>query len=285
MKYCQGVIIAFSFLAGALAASINSSELDKLYSRLAALEEKDQLRNIHQQQQDILISKLQSEINHERQLRTNIEKELTKLKHQYAIQTEGLLHKRQGFMETAAFHATLDQDSGLEHINVGSTIPFPNVKLNIGGGYDNTTSIHIHSYNARETAAFHATLDQDSGLEHINVGSTIPFPNVKLNIGGGYENTTSTFTATMPGLYIFSVSITSYWNDHGKLHVGVMKTGVYLAGTYVNDIGGPAEQGSVTIPMQLQTGDKVWIKHVVHDDGALYGGGLTSFMGCLVFVL
>ncbi|XP_045161000.2 uncharacterized protein LOC123525906 [Mercenaria mercenaria] len=136
-----------------------------------------------------------------------------------------------------------------------------------------------------ETVAFHATLDQNSGLEHIRVGSTIPFPNVKLNIRGGYQNSSSMFVTPQAGLYIFSTSISSYWNDKGELQVGIMKNRAYQAGAFVDDIGGPPEQGSVTIAMLLEVGDHVWVKHVVHDDCALYGGGLTSFTGCLIFAV
>ncbi|XP_045157222.2 uncharacterized protein LOC123523631 [Mercenaria mercenaria] len=137
--------------------------------------------------------------------------------------------------------------------------------------------------NGLETTAFHATLDHYTGLQHVRVGSTIPFPDVKLNIGGGYQNTSSVFVAPQAGVYVFSTSIMSFWNPNGELHAGIMKNGVYQAGAYVNDIGGPPEQGSVTISMLLGVGDRVWVQHVVHDDGTLYGDGLSSFMGCLIF--
>ena len=122
-------------------------------------------------------------------------------------------------------------------------------------------------------------------LEHSHVGSTIPFPDVKLNIGGGYNHVSSVFVTPTAGLYIFSTSIMSYWNDKGEVHVAIMKNGVYVAGAYVNDVGGPPEQGSVTIALLLDVGDQVWVQHLVHNDGALYGSSLTSFMGCLIFAV
>lgn len=82
--------------------------------------------------------------------------------------------------------------------------------------------------NDIDTVAFHSTLDQHAALEHITVGSTIPFPNVKLNLGGDYNNVTSMFVSPLAGLYIISTSISSHWNDHGELHVGIMKNGAYI---------------------------------------------------------
>lgn len=106
-------------------------------------------------------------------------------------------------------------------------------------------------------------------------------------MGGGYHPSTSLFIAPLSGIYIFSASIMSSLRDTHAVHVGILKNGTYLAGVYAGKSstdGGP-EQGSVTLTTHLNVGDEVWVQHHVHDDGEIYGAGLTSFMGCLIMPL
>lgn len=61
-----------------------------------------------------------------------------------------------------------------------------------------------------------------------------------------------------------------------------MKNGVEIAGAYGNAHGGPHEQGSVTVVMELKVGDEVYISNQRHNDVIVYGDNLSSFMGCLI---
>ncbi|XP_052221232.1 complement C1q-like protein 4 isoform X4 [Dreissena polymorpha] len=131
-----------------------------------------------------------------------------------------------------------------------------------------------------ETVAFHATLD--GTLEHGHVSQQILFNSVSLNIGGGYDANSGSFTAPMGGLYIFSTSVMSLQGKGAEMHAIIMKNGVEVAAAYANGMGGNMEQGSVTATVRLAKGDMVHVAVGRHDDTGVWGDKLTSFTGCLI---
>ncbi|XP_060578295.1 uncharacterized protein LOC132735371 [Ruditapes philippinarum] len=205
------VVLIFVSLDGCTANDFD--KLSQLLVRVEKLENAENKRNLVVKEQEVQIRRLQLEVLQERTAHTRFEEIINDEK----LKNENLERRLN------------DQEKHIKEQNALIT------KLNNQFMQTNVETL-MEEKKKRflaqdlETVAFHATLDQDSGLEHIHVGSTIPFPNVKLNIGGGYNNVSSVFVAPTAGLYIVSTSISSYWNDKGELHVGIMKNGVYVAG-------------------------------------------------------
>ncbi|KAL4228536.1 Complement C1q-like protein 4 [Mactra antiquata] len=134
-----------------------------------------------------------------------------------------------------------------------------------------------------ETVAFHATL---SGAvhSHYHINQTVVFDKVMLNMGNGYIATHGLFVSPIDGVYIFSVSIMGI-STHDSTMVFIMKNGQEIASAIADGRGAPHDQGSTTIAVHLVTGDKVWVSVERHDDTALWGDSLDSFMGCLITAL
>lgn len=129
--------------------------------------------------------------------------------------------------------------------------------------------------------AFHAVLD-DGETSNIGLGQHIPFPTELLNLGGGYHKLHGTFICSLSGVYVFSTSILSYRNPHPDIQASVMKNGQVLARVYGHGDNGIYDQGSVTVTVQLQEGDEVWVELHNPADSSIYGYRYTSFTGFLL---
>ena len=96
--------------------------------------------------------------------------------------------------------------------------------------------------------------------------SLIKFPEVKINVGGGYDQTTGVFTCPSEGYYIFHWSVTSA-NHEQTCSSAVLKNGIEIIG---NEIGG--NLGA----FHLNKNDRTWIKAksnctIVHDHSSFSG--------------
>ena len=112
-------------------------------------------------------------------------------------------------------------------------------------------------------------------------GDTITFGEVETNIGEAYDAQTGVFTCSVPGVYFFSVSITSLaattrpWAD-------LKKNGNRLLGVYDNH---PSyhHQSSNSVITILAEGDRVWLES--RKSGASIDGNdnkLSTFSGFLI---
>lgn len=132
-----------------------------------------------------------------------------------------------------------------------------------------------------ETVVFHATIEGGL-LGHNHVSQMIVFDQVKLNVGGAYNNQTGVFEAPVPGIYMFSMSVTTYVDKTSVIHAVIKKNGAEVGAAYANGMAGFQEQGSVSVPLMLDTGETVHVSVERHEDISLWGDKLTSFMGILV---
>ena len=116
-------------------------------------------------------------------------------------------------------------------------------------------------------------------------GTKIPFNRIRTNIGGGWSNTSHTFTAPTDGLYYFTLGImTTYSSSPYYAQARIMRGNVIqryvLTQKGFSTNGNQAATGSVLI--KLNRGQQV---HAEHAGGTLYsdGGGLyTHFVGFLI---
>jgi len=117
------------------------------------------------------------------------------------------------------------------------------------------------------------------------MNQNIVFETVIENLGGGYHNQHGIFIAPANGVYIFSVSILSWVNDHAEFQADLKKDGVILARAFGHGDSGRHDQGSVTVATQLQKGNEVWVSLKYPNDDSIYGARYSTFMGCLVYPL
>ncbi|XP_069106969.1 uncharacterized protein [Argopecten irradians] len=107
--------------------------------------------------------------------------------------------------------------------------------------------------------AFHAMLE--TPLPNPSVGHTIPFSDVKTNIGNNeYHPTTGIFTCQKAGIYVFSWSIRIHEADHG-VDTELMRNGVIVGFSTAG--GGDASLwgfSSATVTLYLNHGDEVWVR-------------------------
>ena len=130
--------------------------------------------------------------------------------------------------------------------------------------------------------AFHAVIKAFKEVAHLGINQNIVFPDIMLNLGGGYHNQHGVFIAPQPGVYLFSTSIMSYVGTHSDIWVHLEKNGNILANAYGHGDSGRHDQGSVTVVAQLVAGDEVWVRLGGPADASLWGDGNDSFMGLLV---
>ena len=115
-------------------------------------------------------------------------------------------------------------------------------------------------------------------------GTKIPFDRIKTNLGGGWSNTSHTFTAPVDGLYYFTLGIRTTWSSSPYYaRARIMHGNVMLRYLYTlkapSTSGNQAATGSVLI--KLTRGQQVHAERVggtLYSDGGLY----THFVGFLI---
>lgn len=84
----------------------------------------------------------------------------------------------------------------------------------------------------------------------ITINQGIKFPLVKINVGGGYDNTTGVFTCPSDGYYALHWSVTST-DDRNRCSSAIIKNGVEVIG---NEVGGNLAT------FLMNRNDRAWIK-------------------------
>jgi hypothetical protein len=94
------------------------------------------------------------------------------------------------------------------------------------------------------------------------------------NIGDGYNTHRGSFTARVPGVYLFSVTAMSI--RHQVIDVAIVKTGAELCRAYGEE---RYDSGSCVATVHLAAGEDVWISH---ESGDGIHQGYSTFSGILI---
>ncbi|KAL4235271.1 hypothetical protein ACF0H5_006909 [Mactra antiquata] len=148
------------------------------------------------------------------------------------------------------------------------------------GDFDRKTRLILPIPTSKPSTivAFHAVTSLQY-VQHVGVNQKIRFDKINLNIGGGFNNNVDFFTPPVPGVYLFSVSIESF-KSHEEIYVAIVHNGHMMAKAHA---GGNerTSQGSVTISIQLKSGDMVYVMNL-YNTSSYYGNLFSSFTGILV---
>lgn len=135
----------------------------------------------------------------------------------------------------------------------------------------------------KQTAAVAFTaVISSSGLTDLGSGAAIVFETVVTNIGQSYDSKTGIFTAPVNGLYVFEMDIMTRPAEDRYLQM--VKNGTFVMGFYGSALGAQHYvSSSRLLTLQLEIGDRVWIRTRVNDrtGGAVHGNGFSSFSGWL----
>ncbi|XP_011430985.3 complement C1q tumor necrosis factor-related protein 3-like [Magallana gigas] len=154
--------------------------------------------------------------------------------------------------------------------------------------FEELESEHSHLWNKVEDLTQNGSLNKvaftagTSGAGNIGTGSTIVFPVVINNEGGGYNPDTGVFTAPRSGQYVFFVSAQGYGSD--TLYVSIVHNGGAKVMTMSDGGRGKDfyDSGTNLAALNLQQGDTVWAK--CHSGSSFYSEGIpiTTFSGFLI---
>lgn len=113
-------------------------------------------------------------------------------------------------------------------------------------------------------------------------GSTLVFPKIIFNTGGGYNPTTGMFTAPVDGHYVFFVSVQSYYTK--DIRVDIVLNGESKVRTMAYDSGDNEqyETGVNLVVLRLNQGDKVWVKRYTGTGYHSESVPITTFSGFLL---
>ncbi|XP_071103371.1 complement C1q tumor necrosis factor-related protein 2-like [Haliotis cracherodii] len=111
--------------------------------------------------------------------------------------------------------------------------------------------------------SFAATLTTSGQLTG---NATIVFDNVLLNTAGAYNSSNGVFTALFYGIHYFSATIRA--DSNTALTTGVVKNGLVVSRIASLATSGDG-QGSVSITLNLDPGDRVWVRADQNASGQL----------------
>ncbi|XP_014836277.1 PREDICTED: cerebellin-2-like [Poecilia mexicana] len=153
----------------------------------------------------------------------------------------------------------------------------------------------VMSLNSRVNAlsggfkvSFKATMNQNIAIEipgstercfgPFNTNVPIPYSNVALNSGNGYNPSLGVFTAPCPGVYMFSFTAFSSVGVDGRLYhkVQLMKNGKMGVSVWENNREDIEDSATQVVVMEMQRGDQVYIELVS-------GRKLCTFMEYNIF--
>ncbi|XP_072040525.1 uncharacterized protein [Amphiura filiformis] len=106
----------------------------------------------------------------------------------------------------------------------------------------------------------------------------LKFDTVETNIGNHYDSSSHKFTCLFPGTYVFTWTIAENGNNP---QIGLVKDGRKIANAYANGSG--FHQSSITLVLQMDTGNQVWLSGgfgTVYSDS---GGNYSTFAGFLLY--
>jgi len=128
--------------------------------------------------------------------------------------------------------------------------------------------------------AFLATLA--SHVLHAGQNQIIAFDRVVTNVGNAYNPHLGAFTAPVPGIYVFSVSLLS--NPRQTAQYQLKRNNDFISSIYLRTPPGASEYESTsqTVVLQLTKGDDVFLCNV-DGDKSLHGVNFSTFAGFLVW--
>lgn len=141
----------------------------------------------------------------------------------------------------------------------------------------NTTFFYFLAAAGRKVIAFYASI---SGGEPVYLGDnqTVVYGNVKFNHGDCYNKVSGHFTCPVKGLYHFNTS--AFCVGQANLHLGLCKNAKQITLMYAHGHGNSA---SVSLPLELDKGDNVYVKHSDKNRQGIHNGDFTNFSGNLVY--
>lgn len=116
-------------------------------------------------------------------------------------------------------------------------------------------------------------------------GSTLVFPHVIYNEGGGYNSNTGVFTALSAGTYVFYISVQSARQKY--IYLDIMLNGstkvramaYYDSGSTI----GIHQTGTNLVVLPLQKADRVWVRRILGTGYWSDNGHITTFSGFGLF--
>ena len=114
--------------------------------------------------------------------------------------------------------------------------------------------------DSSEKVAFTATVTRDMTSQD---GQTLVFPHIIINVGGGYNGNTGVFTAPRDGVYVFFCKITALLNSSDMVFDFILNGSAKTQNLVLGGSNHPARTSSNSIVLQLNHGDRVWIKMTV----------------------
>ena len=124
-----------------------------------------------------------------------------------------------------------------------------------------------------DTTAVFCAIGVDT--EKTKYDNPIVFHTVTVDEGGYYDNTTGEFTTTVPGTYVFTVTVGSREEGFGVIASIMVDDTVYtkVYGSYTST-------GSSSVSVQLGLGQRVWV--MSESDADKYSSYYPCFTGALV---
>ena len=133
-----------------------------------------------------------------------------------------------------------------------------------------TRNVFLPGYSSLNVM-FHA---KRSSRLYLGYHDVIVFDHVEKNVGGGYDGKSGKFTATIKGLYLFSTRVDTIQGK--RIHIALVKNG-----KITNVVWSLHDTATITEPLILLPGDKVWVWHNRHSQEYVYRTN-TIFGGTLI---
>ena len=115
----------------------------------------------------------------------------------------------------------------------------------------------------------------------IGLNQNIMFDAIKLNLGNGFRPVHSNFVAPRAGVYLFSATLLTNWNQE-ELHGAISVNGATVAKIYGYSSIRHAH-GSQTVIVHLQADDEVAVRNIDLENRIVNGGLYSGFSGVLLF--
>ena len=112
---------------------------------------------------------------------------------------------------------------------------------------------------------------------HKSPGQTLKFDDAVLNVGNGYNSSTSTFTAPVHGIYVFMCSIHGYNPKGASFNVNI----IHNTDTISRFRSDGIDQTSGNAILYLNMGDRVYLRVENGRDLSIFGHNMSTFAGFL----
>ncbi|KAH3859893.1 hypothetical protein DPMN_102714 [Dreissena polymorpha] len=126
---------------------------------------------------------------------------------------------------------------------------------------------------------FYARLASDANLVS---NQDVVFPTVTVNEGQGYNPGTGRFTASVPGIYLFSVQICVLYEKYAYLEI--VQQGTTLQRSVFSDKSGHHSCVTMQAAARVASGDQIWLRATSSCYFIADSLRYTSFLGALIHV-